>query len=516
MVDNSFKMQAGTPAFFRTHPRACALILAATHGSRLFPMTSSEMPKHLLPIAGVPCILRLLESLAFIPQIIVALSADDSATVPLLQSTLPVSVEKSLEQPQQQPQNSMDHKSMTISINGQLKTITVIQLSTHGFGPVDALREIEEKQLIHPSTRLVVFPGDLVFLEKNAMDLDALLRPPSESDCIVLLVDVGEVDENGIPLKESAKAKKGALSRDEEDIEYIALSYPLPSMSFTNSNANSSLPRILWKKSKIDVERNEDMTGSTAKLELPKARLRHGKVVVKTSWADVHVYSLPPWTREMVSSRHGLASIQEDMLQLLISRQFRGKKSTLGKDLQAVTEGGDDDDEEEEEGEGRDKAKKFPMAEWDEEPFHVGAVVVPSTKVLRANTIASFHYACREAVANGESLTMPPRSKWNGKFQTLVGHDTTLGAKINMKSSVIGKGCQLGAKCRLNNVVIMDNVIIGENCSLQNTLIGSGAILGNNCSLNDCQVGPGMELPPGTKEKGESFVFGDSVVEDLL
>ena len=284
-------------------------------------------------------------------------------------------------------------------------------------------------------------------------------------------------------------------------------------MSFTNSDPNLSLPRILWKKLKVDVEKDEDMTGSTAKLELPKARLRHGKVVVKTSWADVHVYSLPPWTREMLRSRHGLASIQEDMLQLLISRQFRGKKSTLGKDLEAITE--DEDDDEDRAG-GEKGNGRVPLGELDDEPFHVGAVVVPCKKVTRANTIASFHYACREAVANGESLTMPPRSKWNGKFQTLVGHDTTLGAKITMKSSVIGKGCQLGAKSRLNNVIIMDNVIIGENCSLQNTLIGPGAILGNNCSLNDCQVGPGMELPAGTKEKGESFVFGDSVVEDLL
>jgi translation initiation factor eIF-2B subunit gamma len=62
----------------------------------------------------------------------------------------------------------------------------------------------------------------------------------------------------------------------------------------------------------------------------------------------------------------------------------------------------------------------------------------------------------------------------------------------------------------------MDNVTIGDNCSLQNTLIGSGAKLGNNCSLNDCQVGPGRELPAGTKEKGESFMVGDVMAEEML
>ena len=152
----------------------------------------------------------------------------------------------------------------------------------------------------------------------------------------------------------------------------------------------------------------------------------------------------------------------------------------------------------------------------DDTPYSVSAVVLPCKTVMRANTLSAFHYACRETVANGSSLKMPFESKWNGKFQTLVLRDSTIGAKVNMKSTVLGKNCHLGEKCRLNNVIIMDNVSIGENCSLQNTIIGTGAKLGNNCSLNDCQVGPGKEIVSGTKEKGESFLIGDTMVEDLL
>lgn len=259
----------------------------------------------------------------------------------------------------------------------------------------------------------------------------------------------------------------------------------------------------MLKQSKLDVEADEDMTGSTAKLQVPKARLRHGKFVVKTSWNDVHVYSLPPWIRELLLSRKGLASLQEDLLPLLISRQFLGMKATFGTSV-----------DQKEKGEEKENVKQ--SFANDEEPYSVTAQVLPSGTVLRANTIASFHYACRETVANGATLTIPNDAKWNGHFQTVVLKDSTLGAKINMKSSVVGQGCQLGAKCRLNNVVIMDNVTIGENCALQNTLIGPGAILGNNCSLNDCQVGPGKEIPSGTKEKGESFVVGDAMAENLL
>ncbi len=187
-------MNAGIPSFFNTHPRVCAIVLAASKGSRLFPMTSSELPKHLLPVAGIPCILRLLESLAEVPQIVIALSADDSATIPLLQSALSA----------EETSRPCDDKTTTIAVLGRMQTIKVVKLSADCFGPVDALREIEESKIIHPSTRVVIFPGDLVFLEKN-INLDALLRPPSECDCTVLLVDVGEVDENGLPLKESAK-----------------------------------------------------------------------------------------------------------------------------------------------------------------------------------------------------------------------------------------------------------------------------------------------------------------------
>ena len=97
----------------------------------------------------------------------------------------------------------------------------------------------------------------------------------------------------------------------------------------------------MWKQTKIEVETDEDMTGSTAKLELPKARLRHGRLVVRTEWNDVHVYSFAPWVRQLISTRKSLSSIQDDLLPLLISRQFKGKKATFGKSLEKDDQGED-------------------------------------------------------------------------------------------------------------------------------------------------------------------------------
>mmetsp|Transcript_7856 Transcript_7856/g.18930 ORF Transcript_7856/g.18930 Transcript_7856/m.18930 type:complete len:486 (-) Transcript_7856:199-1656(-) len=472
-------------SFFTTHPRVCGVLLAGTKGSRLYPMTSADMPKHLLPVAGFPSILRLIQSLGNFPELVIAVNHQDNLTLDTLVKEACTLKEKT-------------EDLWTLEYKETKQKITLLKLSEDCFGSADALRQVEAKNIVHPKTRVVVIPGDLVILKRD-LNLDAIVRPSNDSACTTLLVDVGEVDEHGVPLKESAKAKKGGLGREEEDIEYIGLSYPKVK---TSSLSPPVLPRIVLKESKLDVEADEDMTGSTAKLDLPKPRVHKGKLVIRTEWSDAHVYSLAPWVRELLVERKSISSIQSGLLPLLVSRQFRGKKATFGSSLP------DENDE------NKDKQNSEAFSE---EPYSVSALVLESKTVMRINNIPAYIYACKETVANGSELPMPADSRWNGKFLSLVLKESTLGAKVNMKSSIVGTKCQLGSKCRLNNVIIMDNVVIGENCSLQSTILGSGVVLGNNCSLNDCQVGPGMNLPAGTKEKGESFMVGDNIgVDDML
>ena len=184
------------PAFFRTHPRACALVLATTKGSRLFPVTTNETPKHLLPIAGIPCILRLLDDLATFENIVVAISAEDDVTIPTIETIAALTENDEV--------NGVWKFDAIKNNNKQQQRISILKLDEDCFGPVHAIRQVEEASLVHPSSRLVVFPGDLVLLHKD-YDLSSLIRPEEDSSCVVSLVDVGEVDENGVPLKESAK-----------------------------------------------------------------------------------------------------------------------------------------------------------------------------------------------------------------------------------------------------------------------------------------------------------------------
>jgi hypothetical protein len=218
------------------------VILASSEGSRLFPMTTAEHPKHLLPVAGIPSIVRLLSGegpLSAFSQIVIAIGADDTRTVPVLLGesdnentsgggdddkdiTLkraPVATMLS----SQQDDSPCRWKLYSNQVKGQ--TMHVIKLTEDCFGSIDALRQVESTKLIHPKTRMVVFPGDLVFLKstiygntKNDNILDALIRPPSNSACVCVVVDVLEQDEHGHPLKESAKVS----------LVYVGLSLDVP------------------------------------------------------------------------------------------------------------------------------------------------------------------------------------------------------------------------------------------------------------------------------------------------
>ncbi len=206
-----------TPPFFKTHPRACAVILASSKGSRLFPMTTREIPKHLLPVGGLPSIVRLLESLSSFSQIVIAVAEDDTKTLPTLLGTnnnTDKAVATLIKGPEEQSSvtTTSNDAATTYScweLKSELKKgqrIHVVKLSEDCYGSIDALRSIEDTKLIHPETRIVVFPGDLVILKKNTEFLNPLIRPASDDvACTAMLVDVLEQDEHGLPLKESAK-----------------------------------------------------------------------------------------------------------------------------------------------------------------------------------------------------------------------------------------------------------------------------------------------------------------------
>lgn len=317
--------------------------------------------------------------------------------------------------------------------------------------------------------------------------------------------------------------KKGGLARDEEEIEYIALSYASP----------SSAPRLVLKQLKIDVHDNEAMVAETPKLALPKPLLRLGGMTrVRTDWNDVHVYVLSPWVRRLVVERKTLMTVQGDLLPLLISRQFKGVAATFGSkveedlvkeiirnspDLITTDLAGPIDDGD---GPSRRVSPVSPqtlstVAQKQGDAYAVLAHV--QDEAVRSQTISAYLHTSREVLAQASALGGPPNDDKNpclefppntsvrSKFHSILLPGATTGEKVTFKSAAVGSNCKLGTKCRLNNVVIMDNVIIGDNVILQNSIVGTGCSIGDNCNLNDCQVAPGRSVASGEKSKGESL-----------
>jgi len=546
-----------TTAFPNTAAEFVAVVLAATVGARLFPMTSIHSSKHLLPMAGIPVVVRLLrclEQAANFTECVLVIAQDDAVTVAAVlneQDGGLRTVEQVASKPHLVVQSSSSSSS---SSNGSSKSknklkITIVVLGDECPGSVEALRQVEAASVIPASSHVVVFPGDLVVFDADAIRklVDTHRQGKNAgagAACTMLLADVGEEDEHGAPLKESSKQKKGGLAREEQEIEYIALTYA-SSASFgatrtattttTTTATTSPAPRVVWKQSKLDVEADEDMVGSTPKLVLPKPRLRHGGVTrVRTEWSDLHVYALAPWVRRLLLSRKNLLSIQGDLVPLLIARQFHGVVDAFGS--QADKELLDDvlradptlgtlggrteisDDTTTTTSACRESlapdATATATATQTNPEFTVLAHVVEES-ALRASTIASYLYASKDVVTravhattrNDPCLFLPEGTSVKPKFTSLLLPETDVEhKKITFKSCAVGRRCQLGDKCRLNNVIIMDNVIVGENVILQNTIIGAGCKIGDNCNLNDCQVSPGKTIPSGTKEKGESFI----------
>jgi translation initiation factor eIF-2B subunit gamma len=487
-----------------------AVILAATVGGRLFPLTSKESPKHVLPIAGVAVLTRLLDALeaSGFRQTVIAVSQDDSATVDLLRQAC---VESSC------TTNTASEDTTVSLLYGTKLHVTVVRLEPDCPGSVQALRQVERCNLIPPSSNVVVLPGDAVILDATALaDLCHLHRTNTQTSypttaCTLLLTDVGEIDDaTGAPLKESAKHKKGGYARDNQDIHYIALA--------TDTN------RVVWMQSKMDVETDHDQVGSTPKVIVPKPRLRTGATTrIRTDWQDVHVYVLSPWVRQLVIKRTSLHSMQENLLPLLISRQFQGVAATFGSNTEEVFEPSPLNEtatafEELLRGNGSlQQSPRSSISNSISDEYCVSAVV--QKKVLRAHSIAAYLHASKElthvicAAADPKS-NVPKETMVNGKFSSLILPETTVGNKVTCKGSVVGRRCRLGANCRINNCLIMDNVTIGDNTILQNSIVGPHCTIGENCNLNDCQVGPYEAIPAGSKEKGESF-FVDTNNESL-
>jgi translation initiation factor eIF-2B subunit gamma len=470
------------------------------------------------PVAGVPRLCRLLLTLqasGFV-EIVVAVEENDRTTAQTLSSAdnLP---DFQVVQKEEKGSSSL----IRLVIRASHTKVTAVRVRS-GTGSAQTLRQIEEEtSLLPPTSHVVVLPGDIVL--SDVTSLTRLVHGHRQvqplAACTVLLNDVGEQDEHGVPLKESAKQKKGGLARDDEEIDYVALSY-------ATDEKKRLLPRLIWKQAKLVTEHDKDMTGASPKVVLPKARLLTGKTVIRTDWSDVNVYCISPWVRRLITCRANISSLEKDLVPLLISRQFRGIAATFGRNadkhvinevLSSVQDAVRRDSFPREAPLSPTSSATAPTRDAATQEYSVRAHVQKAA--LRTHTTASYLHANRELAHRISAATfraggtlpadpclwLPSTSQVKSKFHSVVLPGCAVADKVTFKSVSVGRNCKLGTKCRLNNVVLLDDVTVGDNTILQNTVVGRSCVIGENCNLNDCQVPDNKTIRAGTKEKGVDF-----------
>lgn len=300
------------------------------------------------------------------------------------------------------------------------------------------------------------------------------------------------------------------------------------------------------KEPKLNVEEDVHNTGSTPKLYIPKARMHSpmNQMLIKTTWSDLHIFCFSPWALKLLLVNKKMKDLGKEFVPFLVSRQFRGVKSSFGLGNKKGTVTDEDTDAVEALIETMNELKldeacrrlsmtdhgidrEFDDDDKEDYPFLVSAQILSrkhSKLSLRSSTLTSYAYACREVITNAIaaskavdeskikkgkrdfcSLYLPENTQIDAKNNSIILPESTLGEKVVVKSSTIGKGVSIGGRCRLNNVIIHDNCKIGENSVLQNTTISEGCVIGDNCNLNNCQLRTKASIPTGTKSKGESF-----------
>ncbi len=210
------------------------------------------MPKHLLPLAGKPIIFHLIQHCEGIGMetIIIAISQDDDVTLKSLVEKLHCVEVKLVPTPsdgktgeikgseteanEENERNNNGQKDDTnvctekINLKYRGLDICLISLPVECAGSADALRSIHNEGIIPGTSHVMVLPGDLVLYPKLCYEdgsedfhTDVLgsladvhrreyrvgLKSGMPLALSMLLADVGEEDENGAPLKESAKVR---------------------------------------------------------------------------------------------------------------------------------------------------------------------------------------------------------------------------------------------------------------------------------------------------------------------
>ncbi|ODQ48133.1 hypothetical protein PICMEDRAFT_72113 [Pichia membranifaciens NRRL Y-2026] len=87
----------------------------------------------------------------------------------------------------------------------------------------------------------------------------------------------------------------------------------------------------------------------------------------------------------------------------------------------------------------------------------------------------------------------------------IVGHDSVLGERTNVKRSVIGHNVHIGRRCRISGCILLDGVTLDDEVQLENCIVGKNVRMEHRARLVNCNVEGSYTVGKNVNLKGETL-----------
>lgn len=144
----------------------------------------------------------------------------------------------------------------------------------------------------------------------------------------------------------------------------------------------------------------------------------------------------------------------------------------------------------------------------------IALLIIPhQATFIRSNNTATLLEANRyfmKTQASNKAQNLPLQSKEKGVahigLDSLIGTNTTIGEKTNVKRSIIGENCIIGKRVKLTGCLILNGVNIEDDVQLENCIIGHDVVIQSKSKLTNTNVESTHSVPRGTMAKGETLL----------
>lgn len=365
-----------------------------------------------------------------------------------------------------------------------------------------------------------------------------------------------------------ASAKK---QRQRDETDFLATA-PLPSTPCDPATL-VSLEQVVLAMPTDTLNDTLDDSHNLLRLR-PRLLTAHPRVRMRMRWRDAHIYVFPRWVLEFVERNEGWESVGEDVVGWWAKAGWQGRSLSQKLGLEDILVEGDEKKEMEGDGEremeemvdalalsstwsapapfpatGQGKrtlafasrvSKSIPQSAQNnngERDLSLPCVppllayIQPATSpetassplIQRCDTPAHLANISLQLARQSfnpahpwgfphkidPTATVGPQARISSD-DTLIGANTAIESRCNIKESVIGANCSLGSNVRVVRCVLMDGVVVGDGCQLMGCVVGVRARLGEGARLTECLVAPGFGVEGGVEAKGETLVRFDT------